>query len=143
MSLEQVGGDQFKAVAPVGAPFNIVLPLNIRNGSTNGGASTLTIPKGSVESETLTVTRTSGTTAAVTVDIGTLPGLPAQHSGYALVKSTDLPLVITSSPANVAPTFTAGASTIRTVAENTAANVNHWDGNCRHRCRQQRSNLHT
>ena len=95
VSLEKVGEGQFKAVVPTGAPFDIVLPLNVRNGSIDGGATTITIPAGSVESEPLTVTRTSGTTFAATVDIGNLPGLPANHSGYALVKSRDLPLVMT------------------------------------------------
>ena len=96
VSLEKVGFNQFKAVAPAGAPFAIVLPLTVTNGSISGGATTITIPKGSVESQPLNVTRTSGTTAAVTVDIGTLPGLPNDHSGYALVKSTDLPLEVIS-----------------------------------------------
>ena len=73
VSLEKVGNDQFKAVAPSGAPFDIVLPLSVTNGTITGGATTLTIPVGSVESETLTV---SGTTFAVTVNIGDLPGLP-------------------------------------------------------------------
>ena len=96
VSLEKVADGQFKAVMPTGAPFNFVLPINVTNGSINGGTTTITIPIGSVESQTLNVTRTPGTTAAVTVDIGTLPGLPANHSGYALVKSTDLPLEIIS-----------------------------------------------
>ena len=42
------------------------------------------------------VTRTAGTTAAVTVNIGTLPGLPRQHKGYKFVKSADLPLEVIS-----------------------------------------------
>ena len=96
VSLERFGADQFKAVAPTGAPFDMVLPLNVTNGNINGGATTLTIPIGSVESGPLTVTRTSGTTAAVTVDIGTLPGLPPNHQGYTLVKSADLPLEVIS-----------------------------------------------
>ena len=107
VSLEKVDADQFKAVAPTGAPFDMVLPLSVTNGSINGGATTLTIPKGSVESELLTVTRTTGTTATVTVDIGVLPGIPTEttqygiplHQGYALVKSTDLPLEVISSSA--------------------------------------------
>ena len=94
VSLEKVGTDQVKAVAPAGAPFDLVLPLTATNGNISGGATTITIPAGSLESQPLTVTRTSGTTAAVTVDIGTLPGLPANHSGYALVKSADLPLEV-------------------------------------------------
>ncbi len=94
VSLEKVGTNQFKAVAPAGAPFDVVLPLSVTNGSISGAATTITIPRGSVESQPLTVTRTSGTTAAVTVNIGTLPGLPNGHFGYALVKSSDLPLEI-------------------------------------------------
>ena len=97
VSLEKVGDGQFKAVAPTGAPFEIVLPIRVRNGDISGGATAITIPRGSVDSGTLTVIRTVGTTAAVTVDVGPLPGLPNGHSGYALVKSSDLPLEIFSS----------------------------------------------
>ncbi len=97
VSLEKVGVDQCRAIAPMGAPFELVLPLTVTNGSISGGATTITIARGSVESKPLTVTRTSGTTAAVTVNIGTLPGLPSNHFGYALVKSSDLPLEIISS----------------------------------------------
>ena len=96
ISLERVAEGQFKAVAPSGAPFDIVLPLTIANGTIDGGATTLTIPVGSVESGTLTVTLTPGTTSAVTVDIGTLPGPPGSHSGYGLSKSADLPLEVIS-----------------------------------------------
>ena len=95
VSLEKVETDQIKAVAPTGAPFDIILPLRVTNGSIYGGANTITIPVGSRESETLTVTRTPGTTAAVTSDIGDpLPNLPSGHGGYALVKSADLPLEV-------------------------------------------------
>ena len=93
VSLEIVGRDQFKAVAPTGAPFDVVLPISITNGSISDGATTVTIPKGSVDSGTLTVTRTTGTNDAVTIDIGTLPSLPQRHNGYALVRSISLPLV--------------------------------------------------
>ena len=124
VSLEKVGVNQFKATAPAGAPFAIILPVRVANGSISGGATTLTIPQGAVESAALTVRRTLGTTSAVTVDIGTFPGLPAQHQGYELVKSTDLPLTIFSAPSNSAPVFTDGTSTTRTIAENTAAGIN-------------------
>ena len=124
ISLEKVGDNQFKATVPAGAPFTITLPLRVANGAISGGANTLTIPQGSVESGRLTVTRTAGTTAAVTVDIGTLPGLPTNHQGYQLTRSANLPLEIFSSAANRAPTFTEGASTTRAVAENTAPGVN-------------------
>ena len=124
LSLEQVGADQVKAVAPIGAPFEIVLPISVTNGRLSGGATTLTIPAGSVASASLTVVSTPGTTAAITVDIGTLPRLPTNHVGYALVKASDLPLEISSTLANTAPVFTDGASTTRTIAENTTAGVN-------------------
>ena len=103
ISLERVAEGQFKAVAPSGAPFDIVLPLTIANGAIDGGATTITIPTGRLESDTLTVTLTPGTTSEVTVDIGTLPGLPKDqsgyekdHSGYELNKPADLPLEVTS-----------------------------------------------
>ena len=124
ISLEKVGVNQFKATVPAGAPFTIVLPLRAVNGAISGGANTLTIPQGSVESGLLTVTRATGTTAAVTVDTGTLPGLPANHQGYQLTKSTNVPVEIISAPGNRAPIFTEGASTTRAVAENTASGVN-------------------
>ena len=123
VSLEKVAGGQFKAVVPTGTTFDFVLPISVTNGSITGGASSVTILQGSVESETFTVTRTAGTTADVTVDIGTLPSLPRNHYGYALVKSDDLPLTVITS-INTTPIFTDGTAVTRTVAENTAAAVN-------------------
>ena len=123
VSLEKVGTNQFKAVVPAGATFDIVLPITVTNGSISRGATTLTIPHGSVESGLLTVTRTPGTTAAVTADIGTLPSLPRNHFGYALVKSDSLPITIISG-SNTAPVFTDGTSVTRSVAERTAAGTN-------------------
>ena len=93
VSLEKVGTNQFKAVAPTGASFTMDLPVSATNGSIAGGATTITIQAGSVESPPLTVTRTVGTTAAVTVDIGTLPSPPSDHR-YILAKSADLPLTV-------------------------------------------------
>ena len=58
------------------------------------------------------------------MDIGTLPRPPTNHSGYALVKSADLPLEVFSASANTAPVFTDGTSTTRTIAEDTATDVN-------------------
>ncbi|MDE0019028.1 MAG: cadherin domain-containing protein, partial [Candidatus Poribacteria bacterium] len=145
VSLEAVGNGAFKAVASTGAPFDIVLPLIVSNGSLTTGATTVTIHKGRVESEVLTVNRTPGTSGAVTVNIGVLPGIPTDtdavynfrhHQGYALVKSGTLPLVIISGvvdppspiddpppPINNPPVFTEGVSTTRAIAENTAADV--------------------
>ena len=122
-SLERVASGQFKAVAPAGALFDIVLPVTVANGSLTEGVATVTIPKGSVESDILDVTRTSGTIAAVTIDIGTLPSLPSRnHYGYALVKSESLPLAVISG-INTAPEFTDGTTVTRSVAENTDAGV--------------------
>ena len=94
VNLERAGQSGFRAVAPVGAPFDIVLPVSVTNGSIAGGAATITIPAGDVESSVLTVTRPAGASAATTVDIGTAPALPANHSGYGLSKATGLPLTM-------------------------------------------------
>ena len=37
VSLQQVGNGQFKAVIATGAPFSIVLPISVTNGSISGG----------------------------------------------------------------------------------------------------------
>ena len=147
VSLEKVGDNQFKAVSPTGAPFNIVLPIGITNGSSS--ATTITIAKGSTESDLITPTRNAGTTAAVTANIGTLPSLPTNHYGYTLTKPETLPIeiiggvpapvtapeisviegtppsppAIDETPANTAPTFTDDDTVIRSVAENTAAGI--------------------
>ena len=130
VSLQKIGEGQFKAVAPTGAPFPIVLPLRVTNGSIRGGATQMTLPAGAVESVPLTVMRPPGTTAAVTVAIGTLPKPPDQpieveHYGYTLVKSTEAPLEVMSPQVveNRVPVFTDGDTTTRTIAENTVSGV--------------------
>ncbi len=120
--LEKVGTNQIKAVIPTGAPFSITLPITVANGSLSSG-TTLIISTGSVESTTETIRRTSNTIGAVTANIGTLPSIPSSHSGYALGKSSNLPLAIFSE-INVAPIFTDGTTITRTIAENTAADTN-------------------
>ena len=95
VTLEKVGEDQFKAVMPSGAPFAVAVPVTVASGTVSGSANaTVTIAKGAVASGALTVSRTAGTTAAVTAAIGTLPGRPPKHFGYALVESGDLPLEV-------------------------------------------------
>ena len=98
VSLESVGDRQFKALAPTGAPFTVVLPVIATNGLIEGGATTITIAAGRLESEPLTVSGTESATSAVAVYIGALPSLPRDHSGYALVSSQDLPLEVIPSP---------------------------------------------
>ena len=106
VSLAPAGRGKFKALITSGAPYEIVLPLSVANGSINGGASTITIPAGKVESDAiLAVTRRAGTTDPVTVDIRDLPEMLGLISAsYTLVKSDDLPLVLKSNlpsaPAN-------------------------------------------
>ncbi len=123
ISLEKVGVDQFKAVLPTGAPFEINLPILIKTGTVVTGAITVTIPQGSIESGLQTIKRTAGTTDAVTGNIGTLPSLPSMHSGYALAKAANLPLEILED-INVAPVFVDGSSTTRSVAENIDVGIN-------------------
>ena len=62
-------------------------------------------------------------TDAVTVDIGTLPSIPITHNGYTLAKSSNLPLTIFEA-IDVAPVFTEGEVTTRSIAENTGVGVN-------------------
>ena len=100
VSLASDGEGQFKARAHTGAPFEIVIPISVANGSVDGGATTIAIPAGRVDSDVFTVSRTSGTTPAVTVDIGILPGLPTDHDGYELVKFDNLPLEVIAAVTN-------------------------------------------
>ena len=120
ISLELVQSGEFKAVAPTGAPFDIVVPVNISNGTISGGATSVTIPKGSVESSSLTVTATDPN-LTVSVGIGTLPGRPSGHNGYVLTKGQAIKVIDNG---NAAPIFTDGSSTTRSIAENTASGVN-------------------
>ena len=130
VSLETVADGEFKAVVPTGAPFNMVLPLTVTDGTIDGGATNITVSTGKLESdETLTVTRTAGTTGAVTVQIGNLPSLPTHvdskrpnHTGYSFVKGNENGLVVIAST-NSAPVLTDGDSTTRSVAEDTASGV--------------------
>ena len=119
--LEKVGENELKVSVPAGAPFSIELPLTVTNGSIAGGTTRITVAAGSVESQPVTIIRTPGTTDTVTVEIGTLPNTRSRHKGYALVKSSTLPIFRSI---NNAPVFTEGTSTKRTVAENTGSGVN-------------------
>lgn len=126
ISLLKIGENGIKVVIPTGATFDIVLPLTIQNGSLEDGTTTITIPKTKTESDIPTVTRTLDTIGAVTVDIGSLPDLPMEHTGYALVKTNETPLGIYGS-IKVAPVFSDGDSTSRSITENTEAGVNIGD----------------
>ena len=98
LSLEKVADSQFKAVAPAGAPFALVLPVSVSSGGEiEGDAVTITIAAGTTESTPLGLTRAAGMEGAVNVDISSLPGLPGDHSGYILTKEESLPRVILES----------------------------------------------
>ena len=98
VALEAAGTMQFKVTVPSGAPFDVEVPVAVTNGSLVGGASTVTVRKGDLESASHEVIRTPGSTGAVSVEIGDLPSPPDQpsppvpHVGYALVKGPPLPL---------------------------------------------------
>ena len=131
LSLELIEEGQFKVRVHTGAPFNMVLPIRVANGTIVGGENSIEISTGSVISDTLTVSRTPGTTAAVTVDIGELPSLPPDNYGYALVKSADLPLEAIA-VVNVAPIITSEATftveeNITTVCTVTASDADSGD----------------
>ena len=125
VTLEKVGDDQFKAVVPAGAPFTITLPITVENGNVTNGETVATIWTGAVESQSFTVTRTADTIDAVTAAIDTLPNPPELHTGYVLVNSisNSHPFEVISQ-INVPPVFIENDFTIRTIAENTAADVN-------------------
>ncbi len=134
-SLQALGQGRFKVVVPVGTPFDLKVALDVTNGTI--ASDTITIPVGRVQSDTLTVTRAAGTTAAVIVDIVDLRAtdvdprrlrtrggqehvLPLYHAGIALVKAADLPVeVLPSVDDDEAPVVT--GSTSFTVTEGETA----------------------
>ena len=104
VTVEKVGTDQVRAKVLAGAPFAVAIPVTVANGTLAGGVTVLTVAAGSVESAPVTVTRTEGTTAAVTVDVdlSTQPTLPTNHTGYTFAKATSgLPATILSAVATV------------------------------------------
>ena len=92
VSLEVGTGLEFKAIVPVGAPFDIVLPINVTNGVLTGGATSVTIPAGATESAFVSVEWTPNAAGILSADIGAMPDIPGGHSGYLLSKSARNPL---------------------------------------------------
>ena len=123
VTVEKVGTDQARAKVPAGAPFAVDFTPAVVNGSLPASDTKLAVPAGAVAGTPVTVTRTSGTTAAVTVDIDltTQPSLPAAHSGYEFAKAAGSePKEILSEDPNNAPVFDP-AEAEREVPENSAA----------------------
>ena len=90
--LEKVGEDGIKAVASTGAPFGLTVEVGVENGETAGGESEveLSIAAGAEESGAVSVTRTAGTTGAVTAAIAGFSSLPTNHDGYELTAGGEL-----------------------------------------------------
>ena len=104
-----MGTDQVRAKVLAGAPFAVEFSVTPVNGTLDGGATELSVAAGAVDGTAVTVTRTAGTTAAVTVDVDltTQPTLPLNHTGYEFAKSTsNLPATILPDTTNAAPAFT-------------------------------------
>lgn len=103
LTLEKVGDHQLKAVAPLGAPFELELPLGVSSGAeVGGGVNAITIPAGSVASAPVTATRIEEDVDTATVDIATLPAVPSHHGGYVFEKNATLPIEL-ALPQDVAP----------------------------------------
>ena len=113
VSIEKVGNNGFRAIAPAGAPFTFELPVTVsESGQIDGGVHSLSISQGMLESTTVTLTRVAGTEEAVTVNIGELPALPRQHEGYLLEKDDRLPLTILRGPKGPPPVQVTGVQVI-------------------------------
>ena len=98
VTVEKVGTDQVRAKVLTGAPFAVDIPVTLVDGTLAAGATMLRVPAGAVEGTAVTVTRTAGTTTAVTVDVdlSTQPTKPSgSHRGYAFARaSSGLPATI-------------------------------------------------
>ena len=126
VTVEKVGTDQARAEVAAGAPFAVDFTPVVANGALPASDTKLAVAQGSVEGMPVTVTRTSGTTEPVTVDIdlSTQPTLPGNHSGYEFARAASgLPKTILSATTNNDPVFASTTAT-REVPENSAVGTN-------------------
>ena len=120
VTLEKVGSDQVRAKVLEGAPFAVDIRVTPANGTLAGDVTVLTVAAGSVESAAVTVTRTDGTSEAVTVDVdlSPQPSLPTGHSGYEFARAASgLPAEILPSETATAPTITAAGGDLDAAAD--------------------------
>ena len=105
VTVEKFGTDQARAKVPAGAPFAVDFTATVVNGSLPTGVTKLGVAAGSAEGTAVTVTRTTGTMEAVTVDIdlSTQPSLPEKHEGYTFARASDLPAEILPAEASLEP----------------------------------------
>ena len=94
VELRKVDDGKLRAVVPAGAPFDMVLPITVTNGTLGQGETSVTVAAGTFESTTAAVARDPTSHEAVTVNLGTFPTLPVDHQGYALTASDALPLEV-------------------------------------------------
>ena len=89
VTVEKVGTDQARAKVLAGAPFDVEFMPTVVNGALPASDTKLAVDAGDVNGTAVTVTRTTGTTAPVTVDIdlSSQPSLPTNHSGYTFAKA--------------------------------------------------------
>ena len=83
ISLEETGTNAYKVSIPIGAPFAIRVSIVLTDGINPETLRSVTVAKGSVESESFTAPSVSGATVEIG---GTLPTLPPNHYGYELIK---------------------------------------------------------
>ena len=95
VAVEKVADGQFKFVIATGAPYNIQVTFGKRGGTVTGRRNSATIPIGTVESETLTITRnTDNTNGSVVVYITGVNDPPAFNYGYRLEYSENEVIII-------------------------------------------------
>ena len=94
VSLATDGASGVKAVMPTGAPFTMLLPVNVAEGSIPGG-NEIMISTGATESGVYQVTSNTRTVQNPAVTIASLPALPPSHIGYELRDSGEQPPTIT------------------------------------------------
>ena len=89
VTLEKFGTDQVRAKVLAGAPLDVAFTPTLANGSLPASDTTLAVAAGSVDGTAVAVTRTSGTTGAVTVDIDltTQPTLSSGFTGFEFAKA--------------------------------------------------------
>ncbi len=106
VTVEKFGTDQARAKVLAGAPFAVDFTATVVNGSLPASDTKLAVAAGAVDGTAVTVTRTTGTMAAVTVDIDltTQPTLPTNHSGYTFARAASgLPAEILPEEASLEP----------------------------------------
>ena len=84
VELRKVDDGVLRVVVPAGAPFDMVLPLEVAAGNLANDQRSVTVPAGALQSENIEVIRDSAEPSPVTITFGTLPDLPANHQGYAI-----------------------------------------------------------